>query len=94
MLFTTTFSNNPKVQTDGSYQSYPHPKSMPKCGATSTNTLGYNPFFGDSIYHFEFTFTHSDSALTLDFSGSLFEGKGTEDESWGLDNVRITTVPP
>jgi hypothetical protein len=26
-----------------------------------------------------------------DDSSSLFEGKGLDDESWGIDNVRVTT---
>jgi hypothetical protein len=25
----------------------------------------------------------------MHFSSKLFEGKGTDDESWGLDNVRV-----
>jgi hypothetical protein len=94
VLFATTFSNNPKVKTEGSYQDYPHPKSPPRSGAASTNTLGFGTFFGDSIYHLDFTFAHSDRSLILNFTSSLFEGKGTDDESWGLDNVRITTVQP
>jgi hypothetical protein len=51
------------------------------------NTLGY-AFFGDSIYRLTFTFAHTSDTLALNFSSSLFEGKGIEDESWGLDNVR------
>jgi hypothetical protein len=30
--------------------------------------------------------------LRLDFASNLFESKGTPDESWGLDNVRIEIV--
>ena len=92
ILLATTFSINPKVKTEGSYQDYPQPNSMPRSGAASTNTLGYNAFFADSIYHLDFTFAHSGNNLTLNFSSSLFEGKGVADESWGLDNVRIATV--
>src|SRR5258708_16461168 len=29
--------------------------------------------------------------MMLNFSSSLFEGKGTDDESWGLDNVRVSS---
>jgi hypothetical protein len=94
VLLATTFSNNPKAKADGSYQNYPHAKSLPRSGAVSTNTLGFGTFFGDSIYHFDFTFAHSDSTLILNFTSSLFEGKGADDESWGLDNVRITVVQP
>jgi hypothetical protein len=28
--------------------------------------------------------------LGLEFASDLFEGKGTDDESWGLDNVRVS----
>jgi hypothetical protein len=92
VLLDTTFSNNPKVETDGSFQEYPRPQSPPRSGAASTNTLGYSSFFADSIYALAFTFPHAGPTLTLDFSSSLFEGKGTADESWGLDNVRVTTA--
>ena len=92
-LFASTFSNNPKFEREGSYQDFPYPRSQPRSGAISTNTLGFGTFFGDSIYHFDFVFPHSDNNLTLHFSSSLFEGKGTADESWGLDNVRVSIVP-
>jgi hypothetical protein len=29
----------------------------------------------------------------LEFSSDLFEGKGTEDEAWGLDDVKVTVAP-
>jgi hypothetical protein len=92
VLLDTTFSNNHKVNKDGSYQNYPQLEAMPRTGAAQTNTLGYR-FFGDSIYPLEFTFPHSGSALKLDFHSSLFEGKGLADESWGLDDVRIAIAP-
>jgi hypothetical protein len=100
VLLDTTFSNNPKVREDGSYQSYPSSNgevasNAPQTGAASTGTLGYSNFFKDSTYHLSFTFPHADSALTLEFGSSLFEGKGTADESWGLDNVVVSAdVPP
>jgi hypothetical protein len=93
VLLTTTFSNNPKVSKEGSDQDYPQPQRPPWTGAAATNTLGCR-FFGDSIYPLEFTFAHTGSRLTLHFSSSLFEGKGTGDESWGLDNVRVTLAHP
>jgi hypothetical protein len=92
-LFASTFSNNPKVEKEASYQDFPRPHSRPRSGAISTNTLGFGTFFGDSVYHFDFVFPHSASNMTLHFSSTLFEGKGTADESWGLDNVGITIVP-
>ena len=59
-------------------------------GAAAVNTLGYK-FYGDSIYHLSLTFAHTGETLALNFSSSLFEGKGTADESWGLDNVQVST---
>jgi hypothetical protein len=90
-LFDTTFSNNHKVERQGSYQDYPKRRSLPQTAAHSTNTQGYE-FFGDAIYQFEFEFPHQQDTLGLDFSSDLFEGKGTADESWGIDNMRIETV--
>jgi hypothetical protein len=96
VLLDTTFSNNPKVREDGSYQSYPaangdRADNPPQTGAASTGTLGYSDFFKDSVYHFSFTFSHTGPSLRLDFGSSLFEGKGAGDESWGLDNVVVRT---
>jgi hypothetical protein len=90
-----TFSNSPKIQEDGSYQSYPstdaNPASNPpQTGAVSTGTLAYNNFFRDRTYHFSFTSSHTGPQLRMDFRSSLFEGKGTDDESWGLDNVVVS----
>jgi hypothetical protein len=89
-LLDTTFSNNPKVGADLSQQNFPVDNSAQQSGAASVNTLGY-AFYGDSIYHLSFNFPHTGSTLVLHFSSSLFEGKGTDDESWGLDNVRVSS---
>jgi hypothetical protein len=88
-LLDTTFSNNPKLESDKSFQDYPRPRGKPQSGAAAVQSLGYT-FFGDSIYHMEFTFPHTADALVLEFVGDLFEGKGTKDESWGLDDVRVS----
>jgi hypothetical protein len=89
-VLNTTFSNNAKKgDYDLSLQDYPVPGSAHWTGATTVNSLGY-AFFGDCIYRLTFTFQHTETTLELDFSSSLFEGKGTRDESWGLDNVRVT----
>ena len=99
VLLDTTFSNNPKVREDGSYQSYPGSSgeaasNLPQTGATAIGILGYSNFFKDSVYHLSFAFPHTESTLTLEFSSSLFEGKGTADESWGLDNVVVSAELP
>jgi hypothetical protein len=82
------------VKEDGSYQNYPAPSGQtagnpPQTGAVSTGTLGYSNFFKDSVYRLSLEFDHTQPTLTLTFSSSLFEGKGTADESWGLDNVVV-----
>src|SRR5262249_28031804 len=48
---------------------------------------------GDSVYHLTFTFPHTADSLTLEFASDLFEGKGTEDEAWGLDDVTVKVSP-
>jgi uncharacterized protein (TIGR03437 family) len=89
-LLDSTFSNNPKTGADLSQQNYPVANSTYQSGAASVNTLGYT-FYGDSTYHLRFNFPHVGDTLVLNFSSSLFEGKGTDDESWGLDNMRVST---
>src|SRR5215831_1378424 len=86
----STFSNNPKTGADLSQQNYPVANSPQQSGAASVNTMGYS-FFGDSTYHLRFNFPHAGDKLVLHFSSSLGEGKGTDDESWGLDNVRVSS---
>lgn len=90
-LFDASFSNNHKVERQGSYQDFPKPRSSPQTQAQSTDTLGYD-FFGDAIYHLEFEFPHDQSKLELEFTSNLFEGKGTDDESWGIDNMVVETT--
>jgi len=90
-LLDTTFSNNFKTgPNDLSLQDYPASNSRPQTSAAAVNSLGYT-FYGDSTYHLTFNFHHTGDRLVLNFSSSLFEGKGTDDESWGLDNVRVST---
>jgi hypothetical protein len=94
-LLDATFSNNFKTETDLSFQSYPTAGSAPQTGAAAANTLGYGFWFGDATYHLTFTVPHSAGSAIVAFSSSLNEGKAeqarqTRDESWGLDNVRVT----
>ena len=44
----------------------------------------------DAVYHLIFTCEHSRSRVTVSFSASELEG--LEDESWGLDNVKVEVV--
>ncbi|NES19409.1 MAG: filamentous hemagglutinin N-terminal domain-containing protein [Symploca sp. SIO3E6] len=86
-------------------QSYPanyNPSSLvnnpARIGAAENNTLGYTYYFDDleqerqidSVYRLSVTFPHIDNSLQLKFSGSLTEG--LDDESWGIDNVKVSVA--
>ncbi len=90
-LSHTTFSN----LDEGNYwQAYPdaypggnHPSYT---SAVEVDTLGYD-WYGSSVYHFDVTFPHTEGSLALIFSASGLQ-QAISDESWGLDNVRVTLV--
>ncbi len=84
-LVSTTFSNTNSRQAFP--QSYSGGDNAPRTGATLSNTLGYS-YFGDTVYHFEFTIPHTASTVTLTFKGSNLQN--ADDESWGLNNVRVS----
>ena len=103
----TTFSNlNANDRSDipaiGVLQSYPNafpnlPGSLPFTGAAEVGTLGYDFFGGgagddDSVYHISLTFDHTLSSLELSFFGLGLQD--LDDESWGLDNVTVSTTAP
>lgn len=105
-LLQTTFGNpNADFYSGQAYpDAYPGGQNPGLAGAKESNTLGYrfgrsiNNFFQgyplDSVYRLDFSFLHTDNSLQLNFSASLTEGIG--DESWGLDNVKVsveTTLP-
>ena len=90
-LLATTFSNNLKLDSDKSSQDYPVFGSKPKAGAAAVDRLGYG-WFGDAVYPFRLTFPHAADRLVVEFSSDLFEGKGTDDEAWGLDDVTVTVA--
>jgi len=93
-LLEDTFSNgNPAGQTYG-----PAAINPAFTGAAETYSLGFVFNDGiqglsqvmDSVYRFSFNFAHSDSLLAFDFSGIGLQTLG--DESWGLDNVRVSLL--
>ena len=67
-------------------------------GATITNSLGYTFANAcgtqrmDSTYRFSFPVAHGATSVTLAFQGSGLQG--LSDESWGIDNLKVTTSPP
>jgi hypothetical protein len=94
-LLDKTFSNgNPAGQSFGPLANNPY-----YTGASETYSLGYVFYDGiqqtsqvmDSVYRLSFNFAHSGDMLAFDFSG--YGLQSMEDESWGLDNVRVSVVP-
>lgn len=91
LLLHTTFSN---FRSNGRHQSFPenHPagRHLAQSGASEVNTLGYDS--GDAVYHLQFEFPHQTADLSLNFSAQGLQG--LNDESWGLDNVRLSSGSP
>jgi hypothetical protein len=93
-LLHTTFSNLAEF-TQAYPDAFPGGDNPAQTGAAEVNTLGFvysDPASGfsevvDSVYRLTFTFPHSASGLTFDFSGSNLED--VSNESWGLDNVQV-----
>ncbi len=72
----------------------------PMTGASECYSLGYtfsSPYVTneamDSVYDLSFTFPHTSSSIMLNFGANGLQS--LDDESWGLDNVRVevTAVP-
>ncbi|ADV66045.1 hypothetical protein [Deinococcus maricopensis] len=86
ILLSTNFAN-----VSGFMQAYPG--SLPsgsfpaRTGTIENNTLG-NDGYGDSVYRITRTFDHTGNTLDLTFAGYGIQDYG--DESWGLDNVRVS----
>ena len=103
-LMVTTFSN-PMTGVAGEQQSFPgsYPENLApaQAGAAQVDSLGYvevEPLgYRDSVYRMRFTFAHTADSLELDFAAVGVDGGGLPDglgdESWGLDNVRVTLHP-
>jgi hypothetical protein len=97
VLLDETFGNgNPAGQTFGA----PSGTLVPyHTGALETYSLGYEYYDAiqnssqvmDSVYRFSFEFAHSSSLLAFDFGA--YGLQSLDDESWGLDNVRVSLVP-
>lgn len=94
-LLDATFSNgNPAGQSFGPLANNPY-----YTGAAETYSLGFVFNDGtlqtsqvmDSVYRLSFSFAHDSDMLAFNFSG--YGLQEIEDESWGLDNVRVSMVP-
>jgi len=59
---------------------------------SQTGHFGYNNKWTDDIYRdISITFLHTGDSLNLNFAGWGLQA--TDDESWGLDNVSVTSAP-
>ena len=100
-LLSSTFSNVTTLG-DSFNQSYPNSYPVPggnfapATNSSSTNTLGYTQSYGygDSVYKFSFTNLNLPvigDTLTIQFIQG--GNQSLSDESWGLDNIKISGVP-
>lgn len=92
LLLRETFSNgNPAGQSYG-----PNDLDAPMTWAAERYSLGYSFWDGinqqtiyqDAVYRLAFEFEHGKPTLAIDFAGLGLQA--ITDESWGLDNVRLT----
>lgn len=101
-LLDTTFANWPTFQNKVNFtQSYPgnYPAAVnpAQTGSAANSQLGYKSFGvpQDSEYHISRVIPHTgDGISTGTFITLVFEGSGLQsliDESWGLDNLLVTT---
>ena len=63
-----------------------------KTGAADVDTLGYGGLAGDAVYALSFTLPHSANTANVTFTASNLQA--ISDESWGLDNVRVSICVP
>ncbi len=71
----------------------------PMTGAAECYSLGYTFYDAirgtneamDSVYDLSFTIPHSGNTVAFNFGAAGLQS--LSDESWGLDNVRVSTVP-
>ncbi len=81
----TTFSNWDLVGFKQAYPgSYPGGDYQARTGAVANNSLCYEQ---DSTYKMRYTVAHNGADLTVDFSALGLQT--IDNESWGLDNVKV-----
>jgi uncharacterized repeat protein (TIGR02543 family) len=88
-LLHTSFSNN--VTFSQAYPgSYPGGSYPAQTGASVVNSLcyTYGPYNMSAVYPMRYTFAHTGDTLVLDFSAMGLQV--ISDESWGLDNVKVS----
>jgi PEP-CTERM motif-containing protein len=96
LLLNTNFAVHPSSTDQAFPGSVPTAHNPPRTGASENNTLGYLAVFpglgGDSVYNLTFDFAHSASSLVVTFT--YLGLQSLDDESWGIDNLRVETDAP
>ncbi len=86
--FETTFCNGADSNPQAYPDAYPGGSNPYETGAAEIDTLGYSlQDYGDTVYRFSRTFSHSDPSVSLRFYSLGLQTLA--DESWGLDNVVV-----
>jgi len=86
-----TFTNFNKEYKGGHHQSYPTvlhgERTIPSTGSVARNQLGWDR---STTYRVSFTFPHVGDAIDFAFQARGLQD--VEDESWGIDNLRVTVL--
>ena len=89
LLYTSFATHNPRTQA--------YPSQLPPFGNGASNPYGTGSTerghlgsggYGDWTYRLSFTFNHSASNISLNFTSLQNQAPG--DEGWGLDNVKVS----
>lgn len=63
---------------------------LPDIGGMGTASLGFVTFYSDSIYRkIPIAFTATDTTTRINFGDSHIFTEGLNDESWGIDNIKV-----
>jgi len=94
-VFASTFSTLKLGPQGDTTQDYPFPGSPATAGAAKLATLGYAPInwshYADATYPLRFSFANVGRNLHLRFS--MYNLQEIFDESWGIDNVKVSVCP-
>jgi hypothetical protein len=90
-VLNTTFKQPGSFPRQSYPRNFPSGEFLPMTGAREINSLGYNSGGNpmNSVYHLSLGFTASNSTQLIAFSG--FGLEAVANESWGLDNVSISS---
>jgi hypothetical protein len=95
-IYSESFTNFPSTEHKASY-----PKSNTPAGVilAQQQLLGFYSDFADSAYNMGLepllnNIPHTASTLTIEWYASGRGWQGGDDESWAIDNVEVSVIPP